>query len=178
MPMYSALLPSDAPMSRVQEVPVAESVPVIVSRELLGEAESEALDAIWHNFGTYRPSSAQRPNEMGSRRKRAPKPSPVVPDSVFRSTLPGRFDAARNFRLTGGRFGRLHESPEVLSRRTDYFRETYASGSSTNPSDIGFLLRHEALAEQARRLHDATIVVPTTIYANVLVPGQELGLHT
>jgi hypothetical protein len=39
-------------------------------------------------------------------------------------------------------------------------------------------LEHEAVVEAARRLYGLPVIAPSRIYANVLVPGQELGVHT
>jgi hypothetical protein len=40
------------------------------------------------------------------------------------------------------------------------------------------ILANSALAEAARQLHGLPVVVPYIVYGNLLVPGQELGLHT
>jgi hypothetical protein len=40
------------------------------------------------------------------------------------------------------------------------------------------LLANRRLADAAKTLHGHKIVVPRIFYANILVPGQELGLHT
>ena len=90
--------------------------------------------------------------------------------------LPQRFDAAWNFVSTGGRFGRKEE-PAVLASRTNYFRETYAYDGEITPGIEPFL-HHAGLAEAARKVHDCTVVVPNIVYANLLVPGQELAVHT
>jgi hypothetical protein len=38
--------------------------------------------------------------------------------------------------------------------------------------------RHERLMEAARELHGRPVVVPAIVYANILLPGQELAVHT
>ena len=43
----------------------------------------------------------------------------------FGAGRPARWDAARNFVRSGGRFGRI-ESLATLAARTNYFRESYA----------------------------------------------------
>ena len=90
---------------------------------------------------------------------------------------PARYDAARNFVLTGGRFGRS-ESIQVLASRTNYFRETYAYGDEIVAPGIEPYLYHEGFVEAARTLFGRPVVVPAIVYANLLVPGQELAIHT
>jgi hypothetical protein len=90
---------------------------------------------------------------------------------------PARYDAARNFVLTGGRFGRS-EPIHVLASRTNYFRETYAYGDEIVAPGIEPYLRHEGFLDAARMLFDRPVVVPAIVYANLLVPGQELAVHT
>ena len=94
----------------------------------------------------------------------------------FAPDVPQRFDAASNFVRTGGRFARS-EAPAILAARTNYFRETYSYDGETVPG-IEPLLRHPGFLEAAGKIHDAPIVVPNIVYANLLVPGQELAVHT
>jgi hypothetical protein len=91
--------------------------------------------------------------------------------------LPARWDAARNFVKTGGRFGRS-EPLHVLAARTNYFRETYAYGRDERVEGIGPYLHHEGFIEAARKLFGKPIIEPAIVYANLLVPGQELAIHT
>ena len=63
--------------------------------------------------------------------------------------LPARWDAARNFVKTGGRFGR-NEPLQVLAARTNYFRETYAYGDEERVEGIEPFLHHEGFVEAAR----------------------------
>jgi hypothetical protein len=95
----------------------------------------------------------------------------------FGTGLPQRYDAARNFVETGGRFGRK-EPLETLVARTNYFRETYAYGDAIRAPGIEPFHRHEAFVEAARAIHGRPIVRPAIAYANILVPGQELAVHT
>jgi hypothetical protein len=83
----------------------------------------------------------------------------------------------RNFLRTGGRFGR-QEPLERLAARTNYFRETYAYGDEVRIDGIQPFLRHEAFLEAARTLHGRPLVEPAIVYANLLVPGQELAVHS
>lgn len=91
--------------------------------------------------------------------------------------LPARWDAVRNFLATGERQGR-REPLEVLTARTNYFRETYAYGATPAIAGIEPFLFHEGFVEAARRLHGRALVEPAIVFANLLVPGQELAIHT
>ena len=91
--------------------------------------------------------------------------------------LPARWDAARNFIRTGGRFGRV-ESMQTLASRTNYFRETYAYGDEVRVPGVEPFLRHEGFIEAARQLYGRPVIEPAIVYANLLVPGQELAVHT
>ncbi len=88
-----------------------------------------------------------------------------------------RHDSVLNFLKTGGRFGR-HEDLKTLARRTNYFREEYAYGQTTLIDGIAPYLNHTAFAEAARAVHDRPIVEPAIVFANLMVPGQELATHT
>src|SRR4051794_8750670 len=93
------------------------------------------------------------------------------------SGLPARWDAARNFVRTGGRFGR-EEPLHVLAARTNYFRETYAYGRETRVGGVEPFLDHQGFMDAARRLYGRPVIEPAIVYANLLVPGQELAIHT
>jgi hypothetical protein len=95
----------------------------------------------------------------------------------FGNVLPQRYDAAVNFVRTGGRFAR-REPAETLAARTNYFRETYAYGDAIRLPGIEPFYHHDAFLEAARKIHDRPLVKPAIVYANVLVPGQELAVHT
>ena len=91
--------------------------------------------------------------------------------------LPQRYDAAMNFVRTGGRLGRL-ESEDVLIARTNYFRETYAYGEHVETPGIEPFLHYEGFTKAAQKIHGRPIIEPAIVYANLLVPGQELATHT
>ena len=91
--------------------------------------------------------------------------------------LPQRFDAAFNFVKTGGRFAK-EDDFEVLAARTNYFRETYAYGEEVAAPGIEPFLHHEGFVDAAREIHRRPIIEPAIVYANILVPGQELAVHT
>lgn len=126
---------------------------------LLTAAEAQDLVELCHRHGSYKMYS-EEPTFEG-----------------LGQGYPARYDAARNFVLTGGRFGRS-EPIHVLAARTNYFRETYAYGDEIVAPGIEPYLHHEGFMEAARRLFGRPVVVPAIVYANLLVPGQELAIHT
>jgi hypothetical protein len=126
---------------------------------LLEPSAAEAMLRLCEGFGRYGSYAEDATN--------------AVP---FAEGLPQRFDAAWNFVKTGGRFGRKEE-PAVLAARTNYFRETYAYDDDAISGIEGFA-HHPALLEAARKVHDCAVVVPNIVYANLLLPGQELAVHT
>jgi hypothetical protein len=126
---------------------------------LTGDAADEMVD-LWHTYGTY----GQYSNEGF--------------DTVFAPELAQRYDAAVNFVRTGGRFGRRNEPTRLLAARTNYFRETYFYGEHTCSAGVEAFRDDPGLADAARRLHDRPLIEPAIVYANVLLPGQELAVHT
>ena len=91
--------------------------------------------------------------------------------------LSQRHDSLVNFIRTGGRFGH-DESPRALAVRTSYFREEYAYGTQVRIAGIEPFLHHEAFRDAARKVHGRPVVEPAIAYANLMVPGQELAVHT
>lgn len=132
----------------------------IVIDPLLGDDGAAAMVELWHRFGSYGLYS----NEGF--------------DTSFAPELAQRYDAAANFVRTGGRFGRTDEPTALRAARTNYFRETYAYGDDVYAAGIEPFLHHEALVAAARELHGRDVVVPAIAYANLLLPGQELAVHT
>ncbi|MGI9591925.1 MAG: hypothetical protein ACR2P8_11200 [Myxococcota bacterium] len=94
----------------------------------------------------------------------------------FGENVSQRHDAALNFVKTGGRFGRQEEL-RTLVARTNYFREEYAYDQPLVEGVEPFL-HHEGFYEAAREIFGRPIVEPKIVYANLLVPGQELAIHT
>ncbi|MCH7707123.1 MAG: hypothetical protein IH884_01450, partial [Myxococcales bacterium] len=90
--------------------------------------------------------------------------------------LTQRHDAVLNFLKTGGRGGR-NESLTRLAARTNYFREEYAYAEPL-VKGIEPLLGHPGFIEASKKLYNCSIVEPSIVYANILVSGQELTLHT
>ena len=127
---------------------------------LLGAEAEEQMVALWHGYGIY----GQYSNEGF--------------DTGFAPELAQRYDAAANFVRTGGRFGRQGEDVRLLAARTNYFRETYFYGEHTSAPGVEPFRDHDGLLDAARQLHDRPIAVPAIVYANILLPGQELAVHT
>ena len=165
---------------------------VALIRSPVAPSEADELVEMSRRFPAYRPSSyrAPRPHKAPPRASAAAEfrgsrqatagPARAVPEPLAaRPGLPlGRLDAARNFRRTGGRKGRTEDGSALLAARTNYFRATYAQSNGTGALEARKLLRHERLIDAARALYDRPVVVPFVVYANLLIPGQELGVHT
>jgi hypothetical protein len=91
--------------------------------------------------------------------------------------LSQRHDAAMNFVKTGGRFAR-DEPVATLAARTNYFREEYAYGATPGIAGIEPYLFHDGFVDAARAVHGRPIMEPAIVFANLMVPGQELAVHT
>lgn len=132
----------------------------IVIDPLLGEERAAAVLGAWKAFPGYGQYSHEgyEPN--------------------FAPEIAHRYDAAMNYVRTGGRFRRQGEDLELLLARTNYFRETYVYGDDVSSPAMAPMAHHERLLEAARQLHDRPVVEPSILYANVMVPGQELAVHT
>ncbi len=126
---------------------------------LMDNAQAERMLRLCETYESYGSYAEEATNEVK-----------LAPD------LPQRFDAAANFLRTGGRLGHRGE-PAMLIARTNYFRETYAYDRSDVPGVEAFL-HHPAFIEAAKRVHGRRLIVPNIVYANILVPGQELAVHT
>jgi hypothetical protein len=98
-------------------------------------------------------------------------------ETEFAPELTQRVDAARNHVRTGGRFARSESTP-TLALRTNYLRETYAYGDTIYVDGIEAFRTHPALIEAARSLFGRSVIEPAIVYANLLLPGQELAVHT
>lgn len=91
----------------------------------------------------------------------------------FGAGIPQRYDALRNFLAS-----RAGEDPVwKLASRTNYFRDTYAYEAPLFP-EIAFFQQLPAFVEAARFVTGRRVVRPAIVYLNVLVPGQELAVHT
>jgi hypothetical protein len=98
-------------------------------------------------------------------------------ETEFAPELAQRIDAARNYVRTGGRFAR-DEPARTLALRTNYLRESYAYGDKAYIDGIETFRDHEALVGAARELYGRPVIEPAIAYANILLPGQELAVHT
>jgi hypothetical protein len=132
---------------------------VSVFDPLLEPAEADAMVELCERFGTYTLYTTEQSAER------------------FAPELAQRYDAAANFVRTGGRFAR-DEPPAALAARTNYFREEYAYGDEVRFAGIEPLLHHEGFVDAARALHGRPVIEPAIVYANILVIGQELAVHT
>ena len=101
-------------------------------------------------------------------------------DSPIGVGLAQRHDALSNFLRTGGRTGNAgQEDVATLGARTNYFREEYAYGLQPMIDGIEPFLHHPALVEAAQAIFpDRPVIEPAIAFANVMVPGQELAVHT
>jgi hypothetical protein len=101
-------------------------------------------------------------------------------DSPIGVGLPQRFDALNNFLTTGGRTGNpTHEDLRTLGARTNYFREEYAYGQTARIAGIEPFLNHPVFVDAARAIFpDRPVVEPAIAFANLMLPGQELAVHT
>jgi hypothetical protein len=91
--------------------------------------------------------------------------------------LAQRQDALSNFLRTGGLAG-ASEPVSALAVRTSYFREEYAYGDQIRIDGIEPFLHHPAFVDAARAIHRRPVIEPAIAYANLMVPGQELAVHT
>jgi len=98
-------------------------------------------------------------------------------DTEIGRGLSARHDAVMNYLRTGGRHGR-RDSVETLAARTNYFREEYAYGTEPLIEGIEPFLDHVGFVEAARKIHGQPLIEPAIVFANLMVPGQELALHT
>jgi hypothetical protein len=138
---------------------------VIVVDPLYGDAaEADRLVALAHRFGRY--------GVYGE--------SEGVDLDIGRGLLP-RHDSVLNFLRTGGSRGGGapgEADAATLTARTSYFREEYAYDGAGHVGGIESFLHNSALARAAAALHDRPLVEPAIAFANLMVPGQELAVHT
>jgi len=125
---------------------------------LFGADEAEAMLRLCERFGRYGTYAVE-----------------TIADD-FGEGIAQRHDAAVNFARTGGRFGRT-EAGDRLIARTNYFREEYAYGA-TLAEGIEPFLHFAGFHAAACQVMKCTVVEPNIVYANILVPGQELAVHT
>jgi hypothetical protein len=127
---------------------------------LFSEADADGMVRLCERFGRYGMYSAE--NEGG----------PEIGEGLTQ-----RHDAVLNYLKAGGMHG-AGEPVSVLAARTNYFREEYAYGTEALIEGIEPFLFHEGFVEAARHIHGRQVIEPAIVFANLMVPGQELALHT
>lgn len=98
-------------------------------------------------------------------------------DSEIGRGLTQRHDAVMHHLRTGGH-RRRDEPVSKLAARTNYFREEYAYGARPLIDGIEPFLFHEGFLGAARQVHGRQVIEPAIVYANLMIPGQELVVHT
>lgn len=93
-------------------------------------------------------------------------------------SLPQRFDVGLNYVAHGLDGGGNQDDPETALSRSNYFRETYAYGSEKRVAGVEPFLEHPKMQLAAREISGCEDIVPAIVYANLLIPGQELAIHT
>lgn len=88
-----------------------------------------------------------------------------------------RHDAALNHFRKLMAAGQMESLPE-LAARTNLFRGTFATGDVVHVPGVESLLHHAGFTEVARGLLERPLIVPCELHANLLLPGQELAVHT
>ena len=126
----------------------------------LAEDDAATMLRLAENFGSFGPYANEAENDG------------------IGEDLPQRFDAAFNY-IAHGMDGRENkDDARTAAARTNYFRETYAYGDEVRALGVEPFMNHPALAETARKISGVERIVPAIIFANILIPGQELAVHT
>ncbi len=99
-------------------------------------------------------------------------------DSPLARGLAQRHDSVQHFLRTGGRHGRTDLTGSALLARTGYLREEYAYDGRPLAPGVEPFLHHPKLIDAARLVHGRPVIEPSIAYANVMLPGQELAVHT
>ncbi len=148
--------PGDAFRSSVGPV----QAPVVRIDPLFDDAGAAAMVELCERFGRYRMylEHEQLDTEIGR-------------------GLAQRHDALTNHLRQGGLAG-VDEPISALAVRTSYFREEYAYGQTPRISGIEPFLHHPGFVRAAQEIHDRPVIEPAIAYANLMVPGQELAVHT
>lgn len=133
---------------------------IVLIEPLLGEAGAAAMLELCERFGHYGMYAQHEQIETD-----------IGPG------LSQRHDSVVQFLRSGGLHG-AREPVATLAARTSYFREEYAYGRDVRIAGIEPFLDHEAFVDAARRVHGRPVVEPQIAYANLMVPGQELAVHT
>jgi hypothetical protein len=134
--------------------------PYVAIDELFDPAGADAMVELCERFGRYGMYSQEH-----------------VESEIGRG-LVQRQDAFQNFMRSGGRGGAGEDEFRTLAARTNYFREEYAYGQTPKIAGIEPFLNHDAFMDAARKVHDRPVIEPAIAFANLMVPGQELAVHT
>ncbi|HWE55850.1 MAG TPA: hypothetical protein VG435_10070 [Acidimicrobiales bacterium] len=158
------------------------------------DTQVETLAGIIDSFPGYAPSSnpgpIRRPSEptggapavTGDRLA----PQPTGPPGPGRPgpAVGWRYDVVRRYMSAGGKAGGAAEPAALRAARNNYLRGAFFNRDSfayrpfqPGGAAHGFL-HHEALVEAARALFGLDHVIPERVFANVMLPGQELAVHT
>ncbi len=132
----------------------------VVAIDPLFDDGPDAMVDLAHRYGTYKTYGAHEKI-----------------DHPLGRGLQQRHDSILYFLRTGG-LRAAAEPAAVLAARTAYFRQEYAYGQTEHIDGIGAFLHSERLADAARTVHGREVVEPAIAYANLMVPGQELAVHT
>jgi len=133
---------------------------IVAVDPLLDDADVASVVDLCTQFGRYRTYGELEPIKI-----------PEGPG------LASRHDSLRNFLTSGGLHG-ADEQLATLGARTSYFREEYAYGGEMFTPAIAPFLFSDRLVGAARTVHDRPVIEPQIAYANLMVPGQELAVHT
>lgn len=89
-----------------------------------------------------------------------------------------RHDSVQAFLRSGGARGLSGDIDlRAAAARTSYFREEYAYGAE-HIGGVESFLHSPALAEGAVAVHGRPVIEPAIAFANLMIPGQELAVHT
>jgi hypothetical protein len=126
----------------------------------LQPAEAENMRGIAESFGSFGTYSDE-----------------ATSDGLGES-LPQRFDVGLNYVSRGLDGSGNADEETTAASRTNYFRETYAYGDEVRAPGIEPFMGHQLMRATAHKMSGCEEVVPAIVYANLLVPGQELAIHT
>jgi hypothetical protein len=136
------------------------AAPVVILDPCLADEDARAMVDLCERFGRYRMYAEHEQH-----------------DTDIGRGLAQRQDALDNFLSTGGTT-RAAEPMAALAVRTSYFREEYAYGRDERIAGIAPFLYHPHFTEAAQAIHGRPVIEPAIAYANLMVPGQELAVHT
>ena len=137
------------------------AAPVIAVDPLYTDAgDAERLVDLAHRFGRYRIYGEDEHIDL----------------DIGRGLFP-RHDSVQHFLRTGGARG-PGADVATLAARTSYFREEYAYDGAEHIGGVESFLHNPGLLRAAVDLYDRPIVEPAIAFANLMVPGQELAVHT